>query len=351
MQTIPSSFTIADYCKAMERDEIVVNPDYQRSDQVWPPPARSFLLETVLLGFPMPKISLYQVTDIKSKKIYKEIVDGQQRSMALFAFYKDELRLSKSLETEEIAGRKYSTLPDEYKGRFLDYPLSTDIYVSATPDEVREVFRRMNSYTVPLNAEEQRHAIYQGEFKWFVHRLGRHFNDLLVRMGVFGDKQLVRMADTKLFSELCHALINGIQTTKGDALTELYKVYDEAFPHEEAFEQRISKALDRLAGWNDLFETPVMRPHMVYALLLALMHLQKPIAKLKPAVGDGRKRKVNDTEVLANLSALGAAVERGDEEGPFADFVEASSSKTNVGSQRRIRVRWFYRALTEPSIH
>jgi len=38
--------------------------------------------------------------------------------------------------------------------------------VAATPAEVREVFRRINSYTVPLNSEEQRHATYQGPFKF-----------------------------------------------------------------------------------------------------------------------------------------------------------------------------------------
>jgi hypothetical protein len=76
----PTNYTIADYCAAMQRKEIVVNSDYQRSDKVWPPAARSFLIETILLNYSMPKLSLYQVTDVKSRKTYKEIVDGQQRS-------------------------------------------------------------------------------------------------------------------------------------------------------------------------------------------------------------------------------------------------------------------------------
>ena len=43
--------------------------------------------------------------------------------------------------------------------------------VGATPDQIRETFRRINSYTVPLNPEEHRHAVFQGDFKWFMHDL------------------------------------------------------------------------------------------------------------------------------------------------------------------------------------
>jgi hypothetical protein len=64
----------------MKSKDIIVNRSYQRSDKVWPPAARSYLVETVLLGYPIPKLSLHQRTDVKSRKVISEIVDGQQRS-------------------------------------------------------------------------------------------------------------------------------------------------------------------------------------------------------------------------------------------------------------------------------
>jgi hypothetical protein len=76
MTTTPTDLTVADYCQAMERNEIRVNREYQRSDRVWPNAARSFLIETILLGFPMPKLAHYQVTDLRTRKVTKEIVDG-----------------------------------------------------------------------------------------------------------------------------------------------------------------------------------------------------------------------------------------------------------------------------------
>ena len=82
MFTVQSPMTVADYCAGLDRGELQVNQLYQRSDKVWPPAARSFLIETIILGYPLPKIFLFQKTDLKSKKTVKEIVDGQQRTRA-----------------------------------------------------------------------------------------------------------------------------------------------------------------------------------------------------------------------------------------------------------------------------
>jgi hypothetical protein len=87
METRATTMTVADYCNAIDRGEIVVNREYQRSDKIWPSDARSFLIETIILGFSMLKISLYSKTDLKTRKPYKEIVDGQQRSAAIRVFY------------------------------------------------------------------------------------------------------------------------------------------------------------------------------------------------------------------------------------------------------------------------
>jgi len=102
---VPTNKTVAEYCEEMRWKEIIINRNYQRSDRVWPSAARSYLIETIVLGFPIPKPSLYSVTDIRSRKTTKEIVDGQQRSTAIFEFLNDKLRLSRSLDTDDIAGK------------------------------------------------------------------------------------------------------------------------------------------------------------------------------------------------------------------------------------------------------
>ena len=49
MKTVTTNYTVQDFISALERKEIRVNRDYQRSDEVWPDAARSYLIETVLL--------------------------------------------------------------------------------------------------------------------------------------------------------------------------------------------------------------------------------------------------------------------------------------------------------------
>lgn len=345
MNIVPTNFTVADYCVAMKRGEIIVNREYQRSDQVWPLAARSYLIETILLGYPMPKLSLYQLTDLKSKKTYKEIVDGQQRSIAIRDFYDDKLRLSESLETEEVAAKTYSELDDDHKARFVNYQLSVDLFIAAAAEEVREVFRRMNSYTVPLNPEEQRHATFQGKFKWFVNRLARRFDETFVQMGVFGQKQLVRMADTKLFAEIIHSLLFGIQTTRKSTLDALYRDKDEEFLEVQMVENRIVAAIDQLSSWSQLHNGPLMKSYVMYSLILAVTHMKRSVRTLEGLYVSRRLRQFDDSVVLPKLTALAEAIENPESAGKLEEFVKACVSHTNVREQRAHRFVWLCKAL------
>jgi len=348
MDIVSTNMTVADYCAAMERGEIIVNKEYQRSDKVWPSIARAYLIETIILGYPIPKLSLYQKTDIKSKKTIKEIVDGQQRSMAIFEFWKGQSRLPRMLETEAIRDRTYSELAPDDQHRFLDFAISLDLFVAATREEVVEVFRRMNSYTVPLNAEEQRHATFQGTFKWFVNRVCKKFNQGLVDIGIFGEKQLVRMADTKLISEICDALMVGIRTTNKRILDRLYKDRDKAFPEEQEFQKRITDALDELRLWKDVHGTNIVKPYIVYSLLLAIIHVRKSVKSLEGIFKSPQIKKFDPKMVTENLLAISAALDDVDSNKDFEEFVKACTEKTNTKNQRTTRFVWLCRAITSP---
>ena len=166
---------------------IIVNNEYQRSNKVWPASARSYLIDTILNGFPMPKLSLYQKTDLKQRETRNEIVGGQQRSQAILDFYNDKLRIS---GPSAFKGKRFSDLDEEHQVAFIEYQLDVDKCIAATDDEVRQMFRRINSYTVPLNPEEKRHSEYQGAFKWFVIEVTERYVSLLKDIGVFTENNL-----------------------------------------------------------------------------------------------------------------------------------------------------------------
>jgi hypothetical protein len=343
--TAQSPMTIADYCAAMDRREIRTNPDYQRSDKVWPPAARSFLIESILLGYPIPKIFLFQKTDLKSKKTIKEIVDGQQRSKAIHDFFSNNLTISKQCFVEEARGKTYNQLNDDLKGKFLNYQLSVDLFLSATAKEIREAFRRLNSYTVPLNPEEKRHAEYQGAFKWFVHEFSGQYEEAFIEMGVFGEKQIVRMQDTKLITEIAHTLLNGIKTTKSKQLDDVYKTRDREFPERADIEGRLSTAVDWLVTIEDIHDGPLMAAHVFYALTLAVTHVQNPAARLQEVAHLAAPVNIDPAIATANLSKLADALETDTPPQELEPFVKACNEETNVEARRKVRFQWLVKAL------
>ena len=214
------------------------------------------------------------------------------------------------------------------------------------------MFLRMNSFTVPLNPEEQRHAEFQGEFKWFMRNLTAAYAEAFRQAGVFSQKSLVRMQDQKLLTEIASAYFDGIKTTNKRTLDGVYAHHDKPteFPNDDQanLERRLRPALDQLCGWHDLYETPLMKPHQAYSLVLALMHMQEPLAKLQDLYPGAGLRIARENVVLVNLTRLAEVLEGAEElAGALRPFVQASSERTNVAAQRAARFKWFCRALAD----
>jgi hypothetical protein len=343
-KSVANPMTVLEYCKGMERKDIIINRKYQRNDSIWPDTAKSFLIETILLGYEIPKFYLYPITDVKTRKAVKEVVDGQQRSSTIYDFYTGKLRLSSKLDTKDAADRTYEELDEELQKSFLDYSLSIDLFLSASQEDIREVFRRMNSYNVPANPEEQRHARFQGRFKWFIAGMSKDLGKIFTDAGIFNEKSLVRMADCKLLTDISHALKNGISTTNKSSLNQIYKTYDDHFAEEKMWRSYIDDAFSQILEWVELQDGPLMKHYNVYSLVLAILHVRHKFPSLEYLV-DGPKKKVFSDKARVRLLALVDAINNELDTGPDADFVLACSEKTNVKAQREIRFKTFCEAL------
>ncbi|MEL6120183.1 MAG: DUF262 domain-containing protein [Pseudomonadota bacterium] len=342
--TQSANMNIADYCAAMQRNEITVNKVYQRSDKVWPDAAKSYLIESILLGFPVPKFYLHLKTDPKSRSTVKEIVDGQQRSAAILDFYNDNFTLSRSLGTSEIQGLSYSTLSEDWQGRFLSYMLSIDQFVGVTSDQVRDVFRRMNSYTVPLNPEELRHAEHQGLFKWFIHSIGSEYTDSLTHIGVFTSKAVVRMQDLKLYTEIACGIDKGVTTTAKKDLDRIYRDNDKSFDKEEEFQRFYDYAFSRICAMEFLKGTDLAKPYQIYSIALALIHELQEAIETDPQAEPDFDMKVVEANFLDIASGL--ELSESDAGDPMLkDFISASKERTNVKDQREKRIATFREVL------
>ena len=342
------SLTVADYCQACLRKDILVDPKYQRKAQVWPPRVQSYLIETILRGFPIPKLGLHQKTDVKKRRSIKYIVDGQQRTNALLAFFGGSLRLTQSLDLEEARGRTLDNLSPDLQTTFLSHQLQFDQFDAAAESVVREYFRRINSFTAPLNSEEKRNAEFQGYMKWMILRLaGRHTNTL-VGLGTLSDRKVIRMADHKLFSEVVDAMLTEVRTNDARKLNAMYRMYEhEALPAEDEIVDAIDSAFDTILGWQLLRGTGLVeRTHIFYSLLLAVVAVQSQWSTLQ-SINPHIIGKSVGTDAERNLLQLEDVLDSDPPDPYFKHFVQACTKKTNTWDQRQVRIKWFSDAICD----
>jgi hypothetical protein len=126
---------------------------------------------------------------------------------------------------------------------FLSYPIAVEQLVNATDDDVLEVFSRLNSYTLPLNDQENRHAKYQGDFKWSVHETAKQWAVLWERYKVVSIRQRFRMLDDQLMAEMFGVVINGVTDGGQSNINKLYIRLDKNFTQQQFVEQQVNATL------------------------------------------------------------------------------------------------------------
>lgn len=356
MLVSPNPQIVSDYCTNF--GTVRVNRDYQRSGDIWPPRAKSALIETIVLGYPMPAFYLHQCYDKVNRKPFKELVDGQQRSEAIMEFWEGKLRLSKSLPTQSLAGKVITELDAEQYEAFQSYILPIFLFTGADDSDVREAFRRINSFTATLNAAEIRHSSYQGECKWFVNTMASKLSETLLQLGTFKAKDITRMRDAVLIAELCIMVKSGLVTTKPQHIGDFYENNDQAFPDGQWLEPAILAAFDAVHQWRDVITgTAIAKHYNICLLVLAVMHAKASIPALELTVkgGDGL---ATSEQCRSALSRLAEAVDeygdaqRGTPRRPakykeLYDLAKGGESKTNTASQRKLRFKMLFSAVAK----
>lgn len=340
MKANPAPMSVADYCHDVNAKKIIVNQDYQRKVGLWTSQARSFFIKSILLEYPIPKLYLHAILDLKSWQQIKEIVDGQQRTQALVSFFNGEQKLTKNIDTDELRGLSYNQLGDEWQSKFLSYSLPIDQFSGAPQEEVQEAFRRMNANNVPLNDEEQRNARYQGLFKWFIVQVADKYKGILSSIGLFSRRDLIRMSDLKVYSDIIHTIDSGFDTIKAKQIDDLYKKYNGTFQHESRYYSILCFGIDKFLAMKELHEPVFLRAHVFQTIILALIEISHP-----GTIPDQSARSPSSTIQRAPLQVLSDALKDPAAHPQFSEFVNACTTRTNVQSQRLLRFEYFLQAL------
>lgn len=340
-----NNYSILEIIQMLDRKELVVNTEYQRGSGLWPEGPSSYFIDTILEGYPFPKIYMYESLDRPARGIRKEIVDGQQRIKTIVRFYRNELALRGE---SDYAGKRFDDLDEETQDHFLSYAVSVDVIRNATGAEILQMFRRMNAYTLPLNEPEKRHSSFQGPFKWFINQLSDNLNEFFVEFGVFTNRQIVRMSDAELLTDCVLAMERGVISTNASDLRKLYRQYDENFSRADRYQEPIEESFRFITtNLEALRGTHLMKPYALHSLVTALIHCKYGIGEITQNwnVHPTGRFAINPPQTSEILLALAQAHEAKEEEGPYTTYVWGCLGGTNRALRRTARVAAILRAL------
>jgi hypothetical protein len=345
MKVQEGKYSVAELVDWYRNRALVVNPEYQRGGGLWPVAAKSYFIDTMLRDFPFPKVYFHERVDKTSNKPRREIVDGQQRISTIVEYADGKFPLGRN--AREFEGKRFADLSEEEQDAFWSYTVSVDVIRNAERNEILQMFRRMNAFTLPLNEAEKRHSEFFGEFKDWVNRALDRFGGVLIDWNVLTSRQIVRMADAEFIAELALAVEEGIVSTSPAKLRALYKRHDESFSEVNAMEQRVVGALETALEYlSDLQGTHATKSHIFHSLLCALIHNRYGLPEGLSMTGlePTGQYFANVERAVASIKRLAAAHEEQDV-GEFAEYVRAASEGGNRGPQRAVRIKWLCRAL------
>lgn len=144
-------------------------PDWQR-EEVWSKARKQKLIDSILRGWRLPKFYFLLTNDDPEEF---EVVDGQQRLLAIWEFFDNELSLSPDSDSVTAGARLYQDLRDKLSDRFDDYEIDYDQIEDATDDEdLKEFFQRLQQ-GLPLTSSERLNSVHS-KLRDFCRELSTH---------------------------------------------------------------------------------------------------------------------------------------------------------------------------------
>ena len=142
----------------IKNEKIDFNHIIQRS-YVWERTRKTSLIESMILGYPVPPIFSKRVDDGTGKRGSNtyHIMDGKQRLSTVKEFLNDEFALTdlppvvyfdEELDCEcetDISGMKFSELPEALQNHLHTFNFTVTYFDNLTKNEERELFKRLNN--------------------------------------------------------------------------------------------------------------------------------------------------------------------------------------------------------------
>lgn len=161
-------WTIQTIYNQISLGNIDLDPKFQRRN-AWTDEKRSKLVESIVMGYPVPEIVLAENPEKKRSYI---VIDGKQRLLTIAGFidntkysYWDRSRLKKLDVRKELNGLGYDNINDDVRREFDNSSLRCTVITGFTDTQVLyDIFYRLNSGSVSLSTQELRQSLIPGDF-------------------------------------------------------------------------------------------------------------------------------------------------------------------------------------------
>jgi len=141
-----------------EKKTIIIDPEFQRNF-VWKLPQERELVESVLMGIPLPVVYMFEEKDGR-----KQVVDGRQRITSLLRYLNNKFALEDLKMLPKFNGKKFKDLEPIFQGKIESYQIHAYIIEPPTSERVKyDIFDRVNRGGTRLNNQEMRNALYMGQ--------------------------------------------------------------------------------------------------------------------------------------------------------------------------------------------
>lgn len=257
-------------------EELQLKPPFQRNP-VWTDNQKSYLIDTILNGFPVPELYMQEYSDKDGNDVYV-VVDGQQRVRSCIEFIQGKFSMS-GIDSPKWADMSFDQLSDDEKKSIYNYTFVVRLLPEIPDDEIRGIFKRLNRYVVALNKQELRHATYWGQFIRCVEEIADE--ERWSSFGIFTPNDVRRMLDIEFISELVVGYLHGPQNKK-ESLDRWYQAYEVEFPDDRRVRKIVNATLGEVESCLPLItKTRWRKKSDFYSLFLALAAKSQsfPLAK------------------------------------------------------------------------
>ncbi len=168
LNTETYDFTVSTLVDYLNNSHIVI-PEFQRG-YVWNRAQASRLIESLIINCPIPVIFLSQNPDETLA-----VIDGNQRLNSIKLFIADEFELRGLTAYPELEGYKFSELDPRFQRHIQNRTVRCIVILKDTHPQIKfDVFERLNTGSVKLNAHELRHGIHAGPFMEKLEKLANN---------------------------------------------------------------------------------------------------------------------------------------------------------------------------------